>query len=91
MRYTKPAETEWGESMAERVLDVREQIRAGQEPFADIMRAAAELGEDEDLVIVAPFEPVPLYAVLAGKGFDHASELLDGGDYRVVFRRKEAP
>ena len=45
---------EWGEIMAERVLDVRAQIRAGQEPFADIMRAAAECAADEDHIRHCP-------------------------------------
>ena len=72
----------------ERVLDVREDIRAGKEPFEQIMQAAAQLGPDEELVILAPFEPVPLYGVLGAKGLGHETAAIGGGDYRVVFRRR---
>ena len=71
----------------ERLLAVREGIRAGREPFDEIMQAIAELAPDEDLVLLAPFEPVPLYGVLAGKGFGHATEAIGQGDYRVRFAR----
>ncbi len=71
----------------ERLLDVRATIRAGGEPFDDIMQAVAELDADEDLVLLAPFEPVPLFGVLGAKGFTHATESLGGGDYRVRFTR----
>ena len=71
----------------ERLLDVRVTIRAGGEPFDDIMQAVADLGPDEDLVLLAPFEPVPLYSVLSGRGLGHLSESLGDGDYRVRFSR----
>jgi transposase-like protein len=47
-----------------RQLDVREEIRRGEEPFAKIMGAVKALPEDEVLVLRAPFEPIPLYNVL---------------------------
>lgn len=53
---------------ADRVIDVRE---IEGEPFEDIMTALDELGEDESLRLTAAFEPVPLYGVLEGKGFEH--------------------
>ncbi len=71
----------------ERLLDVRATIRAGGEPFDDIMQAVAELEVDEELVLLAPFEPVPLFGVLGAKGFSHTTESLGGGDYRVRFTR----
>lgn len=74
----------------QRVLDVREDIRSGKEPFADIMRAAAELGADEELVVLAPFEPVPLYGVLGAKGFAHSATAIGDGDYQVIFQRQGA-
>jgi uncharacterized protein (DUF2249 family) len=36
-----------------------------------IMEAAAAIVPGDRLVIIAPFEPVPLYAVLQGQGFTH--------------------
>ena len=60
---------------------------AGGEPFAEIMAAAADVGDGEVLVVYAPFEPVPLEGVLAEQGFAYLADQLDGGDWRVTFRR----
>jgi len=35
--------------------------------------------------LLATFEPVPLYGVLAKKGFAHAARDIGGGDWEVVF------
>ena len=74
----------------ERVLDVRETIKAGGEPFDDIMQAVRELAPGEDLVLLAPFDPVPLYSVLGAQGFSHATEALPGGDFQVRFSRQDS-
>lgn len=68
-------------------FDARPIIAAGGEPFSDIMAAVAALGKDEELVVLAPFEPVPLEGVLSSRGFSyHATGLGDGG-WQVTFRR----
>ena len=66
-------------------LDVREDIRAGREPFARIMEAVGRLRDGEHLRILAPFEPRPLIGVLAAQGFTAAITPLDGGDFEIVF------
>ena len=68
-------------------LDVREDIRRGREPFSKIMQTVAQLGDEESLLLTAPFEPEPLYAVLAKQGFGHNSKPLDSGDWEVLFTR----
>jgi len=75
--------------MRERVvkLDVREDIRRGREPFSRIMQTVSQLGEDESLLLTAPFKPEPLVALLAKQGFHHDSKPLDSGDWEVMFRR----
>jgi uncharacterized protein (DUF2249 family) len=70
-------------------LDVREDIRRGREPFSRIMQATAALGNDQSLLLLAPFEPVPLYAVLQSQGFSHESRELDSGDWEVRFFREK--
>lgn len=52
-------------------LDVRPLLAAGEEPFEAIMAAVAALPPDGMLELTAPFEPVPLYAVLRARGFEH--------------------
>ena len=68
-------------------LDVREDIRNGREPFGKIMQTVASLKDDEQLRLLAPFEPAPLFAVLAQRGFSHQSKPTPSGDYEVLFTR----
>jgi uncharacterized protein (DUF2249 family) len=70
-----------------RVVDVRDDIRRGDEPFDRIMSAVASLTDDEELVILNVFEPVPLYGVLAQQGFTHETTRTPEGDWRITFRR----
>ncbi|MHB8621120.1 MAG: DUF2249 domain-containing protein, partial [Chloroflexota bacterium] len=53
------------------VVDVREDLREGREPFQRIMTAANGLQPGQDMELWALFEPKPLFAVLAGMGFEH--------------------
>jgi uncharacterized protein (DUF2249 family) len=68
-------------------LDVREDIRNGREPFGKIMQMVAGLKGDEQLRLIAPFEPAPLYAVLAQRGYAHESKPTPEGDFEVLFTR----
>ena len=70
------------------IVDARPIIAAGEEPFETIMSAAASLVDGEDLVVLAPFEPVPLEGVLSSQGFTYDPEAMGGGDWRVTFRRQ---
>lgn len=69
-------------------IDVREDIRRGQEPFVRIMTAVKALKPGQVLVLRAPFEPVPLYGVLASRGFAHWTERRAGDDFEVWFHRE---
>lgn len=68
-------------------LDVRELLREGGEPFGRIMAAAGSLPPDGVLRLRAIFEPEPLYAVMADRGFRHWTEQLGPEDWRVWFWR----
>jgi len=69
-------------------LDVRDDIRNGREPFSKIMGAVAQLRPDESLLLLAPFEPKPLFDVMAGRGFGHAARRNASGDWEVLFTRE---
>jgi uncharacterized protein (DUF2249 family) len=71
------------------LLDVRDDIARGQEPFARIMAAVKALGADEALGLVTPFEPIPLYDVLGKRGLAHWTERRADG-YAVWFYRAGA-
>lgn len=68
-------------------FDARPIIAAGGEPFNDIMAAAACLGRDEELIVFAPFDPVPLESVLGSQGFTCDATDLGDGCWQVTFRR----
>jgi uncharacterized protein (DUF2249 family) len=71
-----------------RVVDARPLLARGEEPFETIMAVVADLGDDEILVVRAPFEPVPLEGVLAEQGFAYVVDELGEDDWRVVFVRR---
>jgi uncharacterized protein (DUF2249 family) len=71
-------------------VDVREDIRSGREPFSKIMNAAAALQQDERLLLIAPFEPLPLFRVMENKGFAHDGHATPAGDWEVLFTRRPA-
>ena len=68
-------------------LDVRQEIANCGEPFPLIMRAVAGLRANEKLLLIAPFEPVPLYDVMAMQGFAHQAAPMADGDWEVLFSR----
>lgn len=67
-------------------FDARPVIAAGGEPFDQIMSAVSSLAPGQELVVYAPFEPVPLEGVLGSQGFIFDAEALSGGDWKVTFR-----
>ena len=71
------------------LVDVREDIRNGREPFSKIMTAVGGLHSGQELLLVAPFEPIPLFDVLGKQGFQHTAQRQDSGDWEVRFRRNE--
>lgn len=69
-------------------LNVCDDIRNGREPFSKIMATTAALRPDEQLLLIAPFEPVPLFRVLEKKGFRHTAQPNAAGDWEVLFTRQ---
>lgn len=72
-------------------LDVRQEIRAGIEPFTKIMKTVGGLEPGQELRLLAPFKPLPLFSVLARKGFSHREQLIGDGEWEVVFSRTPEP
>ncbi len=68
-------------------VDVRDDIRSGREPFSKIMNAASALRTNEQLLLIAPFEPVPLFRVMEKQGFQHTVQSNKPGDWEVLFVR----
>lgn len=69
------------------VLDTRPIFERGETPCAAIDASVAQLKPGQDLIMMVPFEPVPLYAKLDNLGFSHQSKQLEDGTWRVEFKK----
>lgn len=69
------------------LFDVRPIIAAGGDPRASVMMLADRVPPNGALVLIAPFDPVPLRRLLAGRGFDGFAEETEDGAWRVIFHR----
>ena len=51
------------------------------------MQTVNALKDDEQLRLIAPFEPAPLYAVMEKQGYAHQPRPTPEGDFEVLFTR----
>lgn len=72
-------------------LDVRPILRAGGEPFSTIMAVLEQLAPGQGLRLYATFRPIPLFGVMAERGFTHEEAELEDGEWEVLFRPAAAP
>jgi uncharacterized protein (DUF2249 family) len=66
-------------------------VRAGGEPFGEIMAAVSALTPGQGLRLYATFKPTPLLHVLGSKGFTSETKELEGGEWEVLFSPSGAP
>jgi uncharacterized protein (DUF2249 family) len=71
-------------------VDVRPILRTGREPFSMIMSALEHLEPGHGLRLYATFRPIPLFALMADRGFMHSERALDDGEWEVLFTPAEA-
>ncbi|WP_018479223.1 DUF2249 domain-containing protein [Pontibacter roseus] len=72
------------------VLDVRDTIAKGDDPFLQIMDAVNKLRTEQVLCIVNTFEPIPLIAIIRPKGFDYYTETLGPMLVKTYFKKQGA-
>ncbi|HEU4548276.1 MAG TPA: DUF2249 domain-containing protein [Rhizomicrobium sp.] len=72
-------------------VDVRPILRAGGEPFEQIMKAVNGLKPGQGLRLFATFKPTPLLHVLGSKGFTYQATEIAGGDWQVLFSPSGEP
>jgi hypothetical protein len=70
-------------------VDVRDDLRAGREPFSKIMAAMSTLAPREVLHLRTTFEPLPLYTVMEKRRFLHEAEIHADDDWSVWFWRND--
>jgi len=68
-------------------IDVRPILASGGEPLSQILARAEGVAEGGTIVVIAPFEPAPLYAVMRQMGFSAETGPEPGGGFRIIFRR----
>ncbi len=68
-------------------LDVRPLVAAKRPPLPAILDAVSRLEPGQALRLTTPFEPVPLFSMLARQGFTHEARQEDGDTWVIVFRR----
>ncbi|HEU5124698.1 MAG TPA: DUF2249 domain-containing protein [Verrucomicrobiae bacterium] len=73
--------------MKTEVVDVRDDIRRGAEPFSKIMGAAANVNVGDSLLLLVPFEPMPLFKVMERQGFTHSGKQTRAGHWEICFTR----
>ncbi len=66
-------------------LDVRPLLAAKRGPLPAIMAAVARLEPGQALRLIAPFEPQPLYAQLAQRGFTARATARGDGAWEILF------
>jgi uncharacterized protein (DUF2249 family) len=69
------------------MLDVRQALEEGHDPFKEIMEAAAHVSENHSLLVINTFEPIPLLAILGKKGFGHYTTQLEANLVHTYFYR----
>ena len=66
-------------------LDVRPILLSGGEPFGAIMASVERLQPGQRLRLLATFKPVPLFQVMARRGYDNEAREIGDGDWEVIF------
>lgn len=68
-------------------LDVRPILASGRDPFVEVMRAAIDVPASGTMVVIAPFDPVPLRDVLGRNGFTSTAVPRGPREWEVTFTR----
>jgi uncharacterized protein (DUF2249 family) len=68
-------------------LDIRPLCEAQRPPLPAILDAVGRLAPGQALLLIAPFEPAPLYQLLGRQGFSHRNKTRDDGTWEILFSR----
>ena len=69
-------------------FDVRPLLKRGEEPLSQILQRVQALGQEEGILIIAPFLPSPLIELLGSQGFASKVERGEGPGWIVYFWRE---
>lgn len=71
-------------------LDVRPILSGGVDPFDEIMKTIKGMKEDETLLIINTFEPVPLLNILQKRGYIYQTERPEPGVVHCYLQKVES-
>ncbi len=66
-------------------LDVRPLFATGRPPLVPILNAVNRLAPGQALRLIAPIQPVPLFDLLAQRGFTHEAKTREDGAWDILF------
>ncbi|MCZ6673465.1 MAG: DUF2249 domain-containing protein [Verrucomicrobia bacterium] len=61
-------------------------VEEGKAPLGTFLAAVDRLKPGQELMLIAPFKPIPVFALLGHRGFKHESKPLDKGGWQITFR-----
>lgn len=70
-------------------LDVRPILKGGVDPFKTIMDKLKELNDDQTLLVINSFEPVPLLNILKNKGYEYEVERPEPGVVHAYLKKSD--
>jgi uncharacterized protein (DUF2249 family) len=70
-------------------LDVRPILESGTDPFNDIMNKLKEISDEETLLVINTFEPIPLLNLLKTKGYKYKVERPEPGIVHAYLSKSE--
>lgn len=73
------------------LIDTRPIFDEGGVPCELILETASQAAVGQELTLLVPFEPVPLYMKLGRLGYDHSANQEADGTWRALFRRHSMP
>ncbi len=68
-------------------LDVRPILKGGVDPFETIMSKLKEMKDDQTLLVINTFEPVPLLNLIKNKGYEYEVERPDPGVVHAYLKK----
>ena len=71
-------------------LDVRPILKGGVDPFETIMDKLKEMNDDQTLLVINSFEPVPLLNILKNKGYEYEVERPDSGVVHAYLKKSHS-
>ena len=70
-------------------LDVRPILAGGVDPFDEIMKTLKSMNDDQTLLIINTFEPIPILNILKKRGYEYETERPEPGVVYTYLRKTE--